>query len=242
MQLITIKYFNWLAALVVDILFAYSSLPQAVESVQFLCKVQGLDSAMELYRQHMAQLLDWLSASVNTWSSYSPQRLQLHIIVIQSGEKWSLNVHKTLPKLYCRCWSLHVWRHNNGQRCTVRFWETGPSNYLLMTGKSPHLSSVWTCSLGPFHISTLVWLYNLDHVLLNITSWCGLWSHSFLLDMFTHTRYIIFEASSCSSCSHVIRHRGRTSKPAAVKAAARILPHTKDPDSFLKLFAMVLYV
>lgn len=77
--------------------FTYPSLPQAVESVQFLCKVQGLDSVMELYRQHMGQLLDWLSASVNTWSSYSPQRLQLHIIVIQSGEKWSLNVHKTLP-------------------------------------------------------------------------------------------------------------------------------------------------
>lgn len=76
---------------------SYPSLPQALESVQLLCKVQGLDSVMELYRQHMGQLLDWLSASVNTWSSYSPQRLQLHIIVIQSGEKWSLNMHKTLP-------------------------------------------------------------------------------------------------------------------------------------------------
>uniref|UniRef100_A0A3B4U6T4 Dynein axonemal assembly factor 5 n=1 Tax=Seriola dumerili TaxID=41447 RepID=A0A3B4U6T4_SERDU len=58
---------------------------QALQSVQCLCKVQGLDSVMEIYRQHMGQLLDWLSASVNTWSSYSPQRLQLHIIVIQSG-------------------------------------------------------------------------------------------------------------------------------------------------------------
>lgn len=73
------------------------SLPQALQSVQLLCKVQSLGSVMELYRQHMGQLLDWMSASVNTWSSYSPQRLQLHIIVTQSGEKWSLNVHKTLP-------------------------------------------------------------------------------------------------------------------------------------------------
>lgn len=67
--------------------FTYPSLPQALESVQLLCKVQGLDSVTEIYRQHMGQLLDWMSASVNTWSSYSPQRLQLHIIVIQSGEK-----------------------------------------------------------------------------------------------------------------------------------------------------------
>lgn len=73
----------------------YASFPQAVESVQWLSKVQGLDSVMELYRQHMSQLLDWLSASVNTWSSYSPQRLQLHIIVMQSGENWSFNKHKT---------------------------------------------------------------------------------------------------------------------------------------------------
>lgn len=65
----------------------HPSLPQALESVQCLCKVQGLDSVMELYRQHMVQLLAWLSASVNTWSSYSPQRLQLHIIVVQPGEK-----------------------------------------------------------------------------------------------------------------------------------------------------------
>lgn len=71
----------------------YPSPPQAVESVQHLCKVQGLDSKMELYRQHMGQLLDWLSASVNAWSSFSPQRLQLHIVVTQSGEKWSPNVH-----------------------------------------------------------------------------------------------------------------------------------------------------
>lgn len=80
------------------ILFRLSlSLPQALESAQFLCKVQGLDSVTELYRQHMGQLLYWLSASVNTWCSYTPQRLQLHIIVMQSGEKWSLNMYKTLP-------------------------------------------------------------------------------------------------------------------------------------------------
>ncbi|XP_068575096.1 dynein axonemal assembly factor 5-like isoform X1 [Cebidichthys violaceus] len=72
---------------------------KALESVQLLSKVQGLDSAMELYRQHMGQLLDWLSGSVNTWSSYSPQRLQLHITVIQSGPVIGEFVSQLMPLL-----------------------------------------------------------------------------------------------------------------------------------------------
>nr|XP_019957328.1 PREDICTED: dynein assembly factor 5, axonemal [Paralichthys olivaceus] len=72
---------------------------KALESVHCLCEVQGLDSGMELYRQHMGQLLDWLSTSVNTWSSYSPQRLQLHIIVIQSGPVIGDFVSQLMPLL-----------------------------------------------------------------------------------------------------------------------------------------------
>ncbi|XP_071372525.1 dynein axonemal assembly factor 5-like [Centroberyx affinis] len=72
---------------------------KALESVQQLCKVQGLDSVMELYRQHMGQLLDWLSASVNTWSSYSPQRLQLHVIAVQSGPVMGEFVSQLMPLL-----------------------------------------------------------------------------------------------------------------------------------------------
>ncbi|AWP18929.1 putative HEAT repeat-containing protein 2 [Scophthalmus maximus] len=72
---------------------------KALESVQCLCKVQGLDSVMELYRQHMVQLLAWLSASVNTWSSYSPQRLQLHIIVVQPGPVIGEFVSQLMPLL-----------------------------------------------------------------------------------------------------------------------------------------------
>ncbi|XP_040918833.1 dynein assembly factor 5, axonemal-like [Toxotes jaculatrix] len=74
---------------------------KALESVQCLCKVQDLDSVMDLYRQHMGQLLDWLSASVNTWSSYSPQRLQLHIIVIQSGPVMGEFLSQLMPLLRC---------------------------------------------------------------------------------------------------------------------------------------------
>ncbi|XP_062294779.1 dynein axonemal assembly factor 5-like [Scomber scombrus] len=72
---------------------------KALECVQCLSKVQGLDSVMELYRQHMGQLLDWLSASVSIWSSYSPQRLQLHIIVIQSGPVIGEFVSQLMPLL-----------------------------------------------------------------------------------------------------------------------------------------------
>ncbi|KAF3700181.1 Dynein assembly factor 5, axonemal [Channa argus] len=72
---------------------------KAIAGVQCLCKVQGLDSVIELYRQHMAQLLYWLSASVNTWSSYSPQRLQLHIIVMQSGPVIGEFISQLMPLL-----------------------------------------------------------------------------------------------------------------------------------------------
>ncbi|XP_015246691.1 PREDICTED: dynein assembly factor 5, axonemal [Cyprinodon variegatus] len=72
---------------------------KALESVHLLSKVQGLDS-IELYRQHMGQLLDWLSASVNTWSSYSPQRLQLHIILMQSGPVPGEFLNQLMPLLH----------------------------------------------------------------------------------------------------------------------------------------------
>ncbi|KAK5604464.1 hypothetical protein CRENBAI_016983 [Crenichthys baileyi] len=72
---------------------------KALESVRFLSTVQGLDP-IELYRQHMGQLLDWLSGSVNTWSSYSPQRLQLHVIVMQSGPVVGEFLNQLMPLLY----------------------------------------------------------------------------------------------------------------------------------------------
>uniref|UniRef100_A0A7N8XPP7 Dynein axonemal assembly factor 5 n=1 Tax=Mastacembelus armatus TaxID=205130 RepID=A0A7N8XPP7_9TELE len=76
-----------------------SAEPNALEIARCLCKVQGLDSVMELYRQHMSQLLDGLSASVNTWSSYSPQRLQLYVVVTQSGPVIGEFVNQLMPLL-----------------------------------------------------------------------------------------------------------------------------------------------
>ncbi|KAM4535899.1 dynein axonemal assembly factor 5 [Fundulus diaphanus] len=72
---------------------------KVLESVQFLSKVQGLDP-IELYRQHLGQLLDWLSASVNSWSSYSPQRLQLHIVLMQSGPVIGEFLSQLMPLLH----------------------------------------------------------------------------------------------------------------------------------------------
>uniref|UniRef100_A0A8C1VW80 Dynein axonemal assembly factor 5 n=1 Tax=Cyprinus carpio TaxID=7962 RepID=A0A8C1VW80_CYPCA len=61
------------------------SLSQAEESVRCLCEAQGLSGACELYRQHMADLLQWLSDSHHTWTSHSIQKTQLEIIAMQSG-------------------------------------------------------------------------------------------------------------------------------------------------------------
>ncbi|KAJ7989332.1 hypothetical protein DPEC_G00303440 [Dallia pectoralis] len=58
---------------------------QVEQSVLCLCRVQGQAAVTDLYRQHMAQLLQWLSAFHQTWTSYSAQRLQLQVIATQSG-------------------------------------------------------------------------------------------------------------------------------------------------------------
>ncbi|XP_051572225.1 dynein axonemal assembly factor 5-like [Myxocyprinus asiaticus] len=58
---------------------------KAEECVRCLCEAQALSGVCELYRQHMADLLQWLSDSQHTWTSYSIQKTQLEIIAVQSG-------------------------------------------------------------------------------------------------------------------------------------------------------------
>nr|XP_006637054.1 PREDICTED: dynein assembly factor 5, axonemal [Lepisosteus oculatus] len=55
------------------------------EMMTLLYTQQGLSSRTELYRQHIGELIEWLAASQNSWTSYSLERLQFEVIVIQSG-------------------------------------------------------------------------------------------------------------------------------------------------------------
>lgn len=51
-----------------------------------LAEVQHIRSVTGLYKQHMPQLMDWLSSSHDRWTCYSPELLQLDVIATQSGE------------------------------------------------------------------------------------------------------------------------------------------------------------
>ncbi|NXT01149.1 DAAF5 factor, partial [Jacana jacana] len=55
------------------------------ETMASLAEVQHLDSFLCLYKQHIIQLLDWVSVSPDGWTCYSPQILQFAVIATHSG-------------------------------------------------------------------------------------------------------------------------------------------------------------
>ncbi|KAK2543578.1 Dnaaf5 [Columba livia] len=55
------------------------------ETMSSLAKVQRLDSFLDLYKQHIIQLMEWLSVSCDCWTCYSPEVLQLDVIATHSG-------------------------------------------------------------------------------------------------------------------------------------------------------------
>uniref|UniRef100_A0A8B9J8C4 TOG domain-containing protein n=1 Tax=Astyanax mexicanus TaxID=7994 RepID=A0A8B9J8C4_ASTMX len=57
----------------------------AEECVRCLCTVLGLSDVSDLYRQHMADLLHWLSDSQHCWTAHSVHKNLLNIIALQSG-------------------------------------------------------------------------------------------------------------------------------------------------------------
>ncbi|XP_076838307.1 dynein axonemal assembly factor 5 [Brachyhypopomus gauderio] len=75
---------------------------KAEECVACLSRVLGLGSVFELYRQHMAQLLQWLLESLHSCSAYSIQKTQLDIIACQSGPVVGEFLPELLPLLQ-RC-------------------------------------------------------------------------------------------------------------------------------------------
>nr|XP_023666379.1 dynein assembly factor 5, axonemal isoform X1 [Paramormyrops kingsleyae] len=73
---------------------------EAQHSIRSLCQAQALSSPVELYRRHMAALLDGLSRSQPSWTRHSPQRLQLEVITMQSGPVVGQFLPQLLPVLH----------------------------------------------------------------------------------------------------------------------------------------------
>ncbi|XP_062444608.1 dynein axonemal assembly factor 5 [Rhea pennata] len=55
------------------------------ETMCSLAEVQQLDGLLNLYKQHIIQLMEWVSVSHNCWTCYSPELLQLDVIATHSG-------------------------------------------------------------------------------------------------------------------------------------------------------------
>ncbi|NXH14796.1 DAAF5 factor, partial [Bucco capensis] len=55
------------------------------EAMSSLAEVQQLDSFLYLYKQHIIQLMEWVSVSCDGWTCYSPEILQLEVIAAHSG-------------------------------------------------------------------------------------------------------------------------------------------------------------
>ncbi|KAH0631959.1 hypothetical protein JD844_019903 [Phrynosoma platyrhinos] len=55
------------------------------EAMNTLAEVQHLAGTVNLYQQHIAQLMEWLSLTHDRWTCYSPELLQLDVIATHSG-------------------------------------------------------------------------------------------------------------------------------------------------------------
>ncbi|NXA38526.1 DAAF5 factor, partial [Eudromia elegans] len=55
------------------------------ETMCSLAKVQDLDGFHSLYKQHIIELMEWVSVSHNFWTCYSPELLQFTVIATHSG-------------------------------------------------------------------------------------------------------------------------------------------------------------
>lgn len=58
---------------------------KAEETMCSLAEVQQLDGFLYLYKQHILQLLEWVSVSHDSWTCYSPEISQLGVIATHSG-------------------------------------------------------------------------------------------------------------------------------------------------------------
>ncbi|KAL8175544.1 UNVERIFIED_CONTAM: hypothetical protein K2H54_029880, partial [Gekko kuhli] len=58
---------------------------QIEEAMKSLAEVQGLVGLLGLYRQHISELMQWVSSAPDTWTCYSSELLQLDVIATHSG-------------------------------------------------------------------------------------------------------------------------------------------------------------
>ncbi|XP_039767023.1 dynein assembly factor 5, axonemal isoform X1 [Ornithorhynchus anatinus] len=66
---------------------------QVQETMTSLAVVQKMDGILDLYRQHIDQLMEWLSSSHDQWNCYSLELLQFEVVVTQSGPVLSEALH-----------------------------------------------------------------------------------------------------------------------------------------------------
>ncbi|XP_067912661.1 dynein axonemal assembly factor 5-like [Heterodontus francisci] len=64
-----------------------------------LAAAQNLDNFLDLYRQHISQLIGWVADTQHQWTSYSVQHLQFETIITQSGPVLGESLHEVFPVL-----------------------------------------------------------------------------------------------------------------------------------------------
>nr|XP_033819652.1 dynein assembly factor 5, axonemal [Geotrypetes seraphini] len=69
------------------------------EIMQLLAVVQNMCGFLDLYRQHIDQLMEWVSITKHHWTNYSIEHLQFQIIVIESGPVIGEALHHLFPIL-----------------------------------------------------------------------------------------------------------------------------------------------
>ncbi|XP_006859949.1 PREDICTED: HEAT repeat-containing protein 2 [Chrysochloris asiatica] len=69
------------------------------ETVGSLAELEGSDGPQDIYRKHMAALMEWVMASHGNWTVYSPELAQFCVLVSQTGPAVGEALHYVIPTL-----------------------------------------------------------------------------------------------------------------------------------------------
>ncbi|XP_018423410.1 PREDICTED: dynein assembly factor 5, axonemal [Nanorana parkeri] len=79
---------------------ASENLYEKVQGVMMsLAQIQGLNGPLDLYKQHMQQLMQWASESHDHWTSFCMERAQYEVLVSESGPVIGENLDQLMPVL-----------------------------------------------------------------------------------------------------------------------------------------------